>query len=133
VTAKDGDRPVKFTRRLNLTFSTWQFGQNLPIGTGSYPFPDDQVDATGTDALVILTVYPLPNPWTIEDSDIQALALQMQRLTVTAKRRMFLRFAPEMNGNWFAFGQQPSKYIDLWKRVYKAVKSVAPLTAFVCI
>ena len=100
----------------------------------------------------MLTVYPRPTPWNISDTDVQALAAQCARLTKQAKRRMVLRFgkgftisshmengqvlmntetAPEMNGNWVEYGQQPTQYRALWIRVFTAVKAVAPDVAFV--
>ena len=130
VGAKDGDRPVKFNERMGFKSSLFQYAQNLPIEAGSFPFPDDQVDATNSDALVLLTVYPRPTPWNISDADVNALAAQCARLN-KAKRRILLRFAPEMNGDWNFYGQQPTQFIALWKRVHAAVREQAPETGFV--
>ena len=44
---------------------------------------------------------------------------------------MLLRFLPEMNGNWFQYGQQPTNFIALWKRVHAKLKRDAPKTALV--
>ena len=103
----------------------------MPIPAGGFPFPDDQVDETATDAFVVLTVYPRPNPWNIADADIQALANQCARLNKNANRRILLRFAPEMNGNWFVYGQQPSRFRELWRRVITAVRAAAPQTGII--
>lgn len=35
-----------------------------------------------------------------------------------------------MNGDWNYYGQQPIRYIELWKRVFTAVKAKAPEVAF---
>lgn len=110
--------------------SFFQYAQNLPIEQGSFPFPDDQVDETNTTAVVVLTVYPRPTPWQISDADIQRLAEQCSRLNKQAKRRIILRFAPEMNGNWNYWGQQPTNFVALWIRVYNAVKALTADTAF---
>ena len=54
----EGDRPVKINRRLGFNISAFHFGQNLPVT--DYEFPEEQIYATGTDALVYLTVgFPL--------------------------------------------------------------------------
>jgi hypothetical protein len=111
--------------------SFFQYAQNLPIEAGSFPFPDDQVDATNTTAVVVLTVYPRPTPWDIPAAEIEKLADQCARLNKEAKRRILLRFAPEMNGNWNYWGQQPTNFIALWIRVYNAVKAKAPNTGFI--
>jgi hypothetical protein len=102
--------------------------QNIPIDT--FPFPYEQVYATGTDALVFLTVYPRPTPWSITDADIEVLTKQMADLN-KGGRRVLLRFAPEMNGNWNYWGQQPTRFLALWGRVYRALAKDAPLTSMV--
>jgi hypothetical protein len=129
--ARDGDRPLKFNQRLGFNASVFQYAQDLPIPADSFPFPDEQVDATMTDAVVLLTVYPRPNPWAITDADIDVLAKQCARLNTLAKRRLLLRFGPEMNGNWNYWGQQPSRFRALWIRVFRAVRAAAPETGFV--
>ena len=103
----------------------------MPIEAGSFPFPDDQVDDTKTDAIVLLTVYPRPDPWAIQDADIQLLAEQCARLNKLAGRRLLLRFGAEMNGNWNSWGQQPVAFRALWIRVHTAIKALAPDTAMV--
>ncbi len=77
-----------------------------------------------------MTVYARPNPWAITDADIDFLANQMQRLTVASKRQVMIRFSPEMNGDWIYYGQQPVRYIALWRRVFTAVRAKAPTVAF---
>ncbi len=116
---------------MGFVSSSFQYAQDLPIPAGGYPFPDDQVDATNSRALVVLTVYPRPNPWAITDADIDVLAQQCARLNNEAKRRLLLRFGPEMNGDWNYWGQQPARFRALWIRVFNAVKAVAPDTGFV--
>lgn len=69
-------------------------------------------------------------PWNITDEQILTLVNQLADLEQKGKR-IWLRFAPENNGNWNEFGQQPSKYIQLWERVYKLVKQGTKKTALV--
>ena len=132
--ANDGDRPVKFNSRMNFYSSFFHYAQNLPIGPGDFPFPDDQVDATNTNAMVVLTVYPIPNAWGITDADIKVLTDQCARLNNNANRRLLIRFAPEMNGYWtplFPYQQQPAEFIALWRRVSVAVKSSCSKTGMI--
>jgi hypothetical protein len=95
--AGDGDRPRLFNQRMGFNASCFQYAQNIPIDT--FPFPYEQIYELGTDAIVYLTVYPRPSPWTISDQDIDVLAQQCGRINRDG-RRVFIRFAPEMNGNW---------------------------------
>ena len=44
---------------------------------------------------------------------------------------VFLRFAHEMNGSWYAWGQQPTAYLAAFRRVSDAVHGTAPRTAMV--
>jgi Glycosyl hydrolase family 26 len=126
--ANDGDRPAKFNQRLGINASFFQYAQNLPVDT--YPFPIEQIEATNSDALVYLTVYPSPNPWSITDAQISTLTAQMAKIT-SQGRRVLMRFAPEMNGNWNYWGQQPTQFLALWKRVFIALRKDAPLVALV--
>lgn len=40
-----------------------------------------------------------------------------------------LRFAHEMNGSWYPWGQRPTQYIEVFRRVAAAVHQQAPGTA----
>ncbi|MEV7429900.1 glycosyl hydrolase [Nocardioides sp. NPDC092400] len=44
---------------------------------------------------------------------------------------VLLRFAHEMNGSWYAWGQQPAAYVAAFRRVAEAVHRGAPGTAMV--
>jgi hypothetical protein len=125
--ANDGDRPIKFNQRLGFNSSSFQYAQNLPVDT--FTFPIEQIEDLNTDTFVFLTIYPRPNPWNISTSDITALAEQCSKLN-SQGRRVLLRFAPEFNGNWNAWGQQPTEFLTLWKRVWTEVKRLAPETSF---
>lgn len=89
--ANNGDRPLLFNQRMGFNASFFQYAQNIPIDT--YPFPAEQIDATETDALVHLTVYPRPSPWSITDADINVLTSQMAEINRRG-RKVVLRFAP---------------------------------------
>lgn len=141
--ALDGDRPVKFNQRMGFNASVFQYAQDLPIPAGSFSFPIEQIEATGTDALIYLTVYPRPS-LDVADADIQLLALQLAKINASG-RQVVMRFGPEMNGTFqskcrelellvqtkLPRGQQPTAFIILWKRVFEAIKTIAPLTAMV--
>ncbi|KAJ3385927.1 hypothetical protein HDU84_001903 [Entophlyctis sp. JEL0112] len=82
----------------------------------------------GTNASFFLTVYP--QSFNVTDADITALANQCNEILALG-RNVFVRFGPEMNGAWFVYGQQPTAFITLWKRVYTIMNSVAPAVAMV--
>jgi hypothetical protein len=88
------------------------------------------VEQTQTDAAVFLTVYPTGYD-TVTDDDLKLLGLQLQGYTEVMNRTVFLRFAPEMQGQWNPYGFQPTKFLQLWRRMYATIKSAAPRTAIV--
>lgn len=57
----------------------------------------EQVDATKTDAIFYFTVYPMYGFDAVTDAGIQLLADFIGNVTESG-RRVFLRYASEMNG-----------------------------------
>lgn len=49
----------------------------------------------------------------------------------TLNRTVFLRYAPEMQGTWNLYGNQPTGFVASWQAMYAAVKAVAPETIMV--
>lgn len=50
------------------------------------------------------------------DGDLVALGHQLAD-DADKGRTTYLRFAPEMQGIWMAYGAQPTAYVELWRRV----------------
>ncbi|KAJ1569759.1 hypothetical protein HK096_001919, partial [Nowakowskiella sp. JEL0078] len=88
------------------------------------------IDNTNTDAMILLTVYPVPDPYNITLEDVDRLALLCAGVN-EAGRKIFLRFAPEMNGNWQVYGQQASLFKTLYIQIAKSIRSRTNLTAMV--
>ncbi|PLW12059.1 hypothetical protein PCANC_17652 [Puccinia coronata f. sp. avenae] len=55
------------------------------------------------------------------------IARKMQMLNAQGIT-VWLRFAHEMNGDWYVWGQKPALFLEKWKLVTNAVRSVAPKT-----
>ncbi|KAJ3127806.1 hypothetical protein HK100_009543 [Physocladia obscura] len=95
-----------------------------------------QLEDTNTDAIAFLTVYPFQGFANITGSNFKntfiavfltqhvfklsdaQLADMAQRLNdiVNAGHSVFFRFASEMNGSWFPYGQDPIGFISAWIR-----------------
>lgn len=75
-----------------------------------------QVSETNTSAIVYLTVYPMEGFDKVSDSALSDLSSRLKK-AVDSGRKVFIRYAPEMSGNWFRYGQQPVSFKDSWKRV----------------
>jgi hypothetical protein len=58
-----------------------------------------QIDATGTDAIAYLTVYPYNGFENVGEEAVQDLAARIAK-AVEAGRRFFIRYASEMNGKY---------------------------------
>ncbi|KND00094.1 uncharacterized protein SPPG_04435 [Spizellomyces punctatus DAOM BR117] len=97
--------------------SLFQSNINIPDDLNLIPKILQLVDDTQTDAVLYLTVYPMTGFSRVTDSSIDQLA-QMIQTAVAKGRRVMIRYAPEMNGSWFPYGQQPIAFISEWKRFY---------------
>ncbi|KAJ3412639.1 hypothetical protein HDV05_000450 [Chytridiales sp. JEL 0842] len=124
-----GDTPSTLNDRLNyqpLSFFQTDIdlsGQLKPL-TG--PNITDQfltqLNESGTDAMAYLTVYPFMGFDAITDDQLSDLAARMRRI-LESGRSLFLRYAPEMNGTWFPYGQDPAKFKASWIRVITYLRS----------
>ncbi|KAJ3110498.1 hypothetical protein HDU96_006523 [Phlyctochytrium bullatum] len=117
------DTPSLVNARLqrNLTFFQVDFDitQEAP-GQVVDPTPEitdqamEQVEATGTDAWMYWTIYPKGGLNSVTDAMLDDLAQRVAK-AITRGHKLFLRYAPEMNGNWFAYGQQPDLFKSHWR------------------
>jgi hypothetical protein len=85
-----------------------------------------QIRAVGGSLL--LTLEPNGGLSTVTDavaSDIALLSAEINEAGVP----VIIRFAHEMNGSWYAWGQQPTEYIAAFRRVATAVHDTAPGSA----
>jgi hypothetical protein len=100
----------------------------VAVSFSDFPFSDTdranvaaaagQVAAIG--GILLLTLEPHDGLPAVTDD---ALADLTEVLTAanTAGTPVVVRFAHEMNGSWYAWGQQPAAYIDAFGRVAEAV------------
>ena len=76
-----------------------------------------------------LKVYPGPSGFPgITDDDRTALVNKCTDLSEKG-RRIILRFAPEMNGSWFIYGQAPTLYKSEYHKLANLIRSNAPQVA----
>ncbi|ORY48554.1 hypothetical protein BCR33DRAFT_714314 [Rhizoclosmatium globosum] len=137
-----GDSPVSFNNRLGLNAGVFHKSQMLPLAISPYDQSEltanlTMVEQTGTDAIFFLTVYPdqsKANPYDLyTTADIQKLAQQLANISDPTKsgRRVMLRFAPEMNGNWFSYGNQPLRFVTEYRRIVDEIRKVTNRVSFV--
>jgi hypothetical protein len=86
----------------------------------------DQVRANGGMLLLTLEPHAGLTAVTPEVGErLAALAAEINRQGVP----VIVRFAHEMNGSWYEWGQQPTAYIAAFRMVAKALRDGAPGTA----
>ncbi|KAJ3015746.1 UNVERIFIED_CONTAM: hypothetical protein HDU68_012584 [Siphonaria sp. JEL0065] len=135
-----GDSHAAFNRRIGFNTGSFQLWQDLPPrppkvdtdlgnhnsdGTIKLSVLDD-----GTTASLFLTIYPLDMN-IITDAHITDLANQCNEIKKTTWRDVYVRLGPEMNGEWFTYGNQPEAFLDLWRRAYTILSKVSPHVAMV--
>ncbi|GAA5955194.1 hypothetical protein JCM8115_001879 [Rhodotorula mucilaginosa] len=131
------DRPSIINEKLGNNVPVFQIAQPIPLppynwttGVGG-PAPENTIEQSGTDAAVFLTIYPTEGFAAVTDEDFIALGKQILDYQTTLNRTTFLRYAPEMQGTWMRYGQQPTAFLQSWQNMYTLVKSVAPETVIV--
>lgn len=84
--------------------------------------------ARDTGSMLMLTLEPREGLAQITTARAQSLA----RLLARYNRQgvpVFLRFAHEMNGSWYAWGQDPEAYVAAFRRLSSAVRAATSETA----
>ncbi|KAI8906358.1 glycoside hydrolase superfamily [Gorgonomyces haynaldii] len=119
------DSPINFIKRVNFNPSFFHLAEDFPLDFNKPP-PVEIIDATNTNAMYYLTIYPTKLSG-VTDTDINELVKQIAGYTNKGKQ-VFIRFGPEMNGSWFVYGQQPTAFKALWSKIVTATRA-NPLTA----
>ncbi|KAI8907794.1 glycoside hydrolase superfamily [Gorgonomyces haynaldii] len=124
----NGDTPLAIQQRTQVkSFSLWQSDMNI-TDTLQSAYIDDfvkQVDALRSDAVLYLTIYPIMGFEAVTQAAINEFATKIQTITASG-RRVLIRYASEMNGSWFLYGQQPTAFLANWKQVVDAVRAKVP-------
>ncbi|WP_369821425.1 glycosyl hydrolase [Kocuria sp. CNJ-770] len=86
----------------------------------------DQVRADGQ--MLLLTLEPEGGLDEVTDDAVQELTADLAAINDSGVP-VIVRFAHEMNGSWYAWGQQPAAYVEAYRRVAEAVHEHAPGSA----
>jgi hypothetical protein len=128
----NGDYPISINNRLgvNLSFFHSDFNLTDDCQPKEIDMFLEQVYATSTNALVYMTIYPMKGFGAITDAALQTLTLKVNlqiiivQIVEAVSRgiRIFIRYASEMNGNWFVYGQRPLEFLESWKWVVSTIR-----------
>ncbi|KAJ3035552.1 hypothetical protein HDV00_003649 [Rhizophlyctis rosea] len=117
------DDPAAANKRISLNIPVFQFAFDIP---GSLqPANQDKsvyelVKETGTNAGVYLTLYPRQGFDKVDDAAVKTVVDFVKDLN-SKNVSVWVRYAPEMNGDWLPYAQQPQGFRDSWKKLYTAL------------
>ena len=112
--ARLGHRPA-----VAITFA------GFPLSPDDVAYLDGAVDQLAGGGALLLTLEPHGGLGTVTDAAAAELASQLRRVGDRGVP-VVVRFAHEMNGSWYPWGQQPEEYVAAFRRVAAAVHSGAP-------
>lgn len=118
------DSADAYVERLGISPSV--FGQSLPfpLESDDRRFLEQFVQQTAAHgAIAQLTLEPRLPLSQITTEHATDLGAQVDDLHTTYGTEVVLSFAPEMNGSWRAWGQQPATYREAFRTVASAVRS----------
>lgn len=120
----DEDSADAYVERLGLTPSV--FGQSLPypLDADDERFLEQFIEQTAAHgAIAQLSLEPRVPLSDLTTEDATSLGDQLQDLHARLDTLIVLRFAPEMNGSWRAWGQQPTQFREAFRTVSTGVRA----------
>lgn len=126
------DSAEDYRRRLDSDASL--YGQRV-----AYPLTDDSTfflrrlvtESAAQGAVPVLSLEPSLPLAELDEEHARALAAELDALHDQLASRFLLRFAPEMNGTWYAWGQQPDAYVEAFREMAGVVHDRVPSAAMV--
>ncbi|MEC5198642.1 hypothetical protein RCH21_000866 [Arthrobacter sp. PL16] len=115
---KLGGRPA-----LAVSFADFPFSTEDP---GLVTAAAEQVRQEG--GTLLLTLEPHQGLAMVTDDRVDELAAMLARFNTNGVP-VIVRFAHEMNGSWYPWGQQPGEYVEAFRRMADAVHRAAPGSA----
>lgn len=101
-----------YTDRLGFPVSLLSRPIDYPLSVGSTSALSNlAAKARDQGAVSVISLQPLVPLPSLEPEDASALVEVLNDLTRELGSAFLIRFAPEMNGSWTAYGQQPTDYI----------------------
>lgn len=118
-----------YSRRLGHAPAVAVTFTGFPMSSQEKTWMDQAVDqALDVGSMLLITLEPHEGLDAVTTPQARALATRLERYN----RRglpVFVRFAHEMNGSWYAWGQEPRAYVAAFRRVATAVHRGTSRTA----
>lgn len=124
------DSAQEYADRLGATPSVYGQSVRYPLSKDDRTFLRQFVDqAAQQGALAQVTLEPTVPLAELTRADAVELARDLRALHRRDDTRFLVRFAPEMNGSWTAWGQQPDAYRTAFREVARVVHARVPQAA----
>ncbi|HEY0950130.1 hypothetical protein, partial [Nocardioides sp.] len=126
------DTPSAYAGRLGATPSLYTFPVDYPLtAEGVAQLRVFAADAATQGAVLVVQVEPTVPLGRLTVDDADELAAVLADLHDRLDTQVLVRFAPEMNGSWRTWGQQPDSFRSAFRRVARVVHASATPAAMV--
>ena len=117
-----GDSAQRQADRLGAPSAVYEYEASVPISDSSKFYLDQFLDQVqGQGALPVITLTPTVTLADVDESVADALVGDLADVLGDRDLPVYLEFAPDMNGTWTSWGQQPSAYRQAFTVVADAV------------
>jgi hypothetical protein len=118
------------SERLGATPSVWVQFASFPLDRTQRANLDAFVEqVAAVDGIALLTLEPHGGLETVTPEAAAELAEVLNGYWVGSGVPTIVRFAHEMNGSWYPWGQQPAAYVAAFRIVADAIHAGAPASA----
>jgi hypothetical protein len=118
------DTAAAVSERLGVTPAAWVQFVAFPLDEGGRANLDAFIDQVASvHGLALITLEPNDGLAAVTDAAVADLATALRGYAARGVP-ILVRFAHEMNGSWYAWGQQPAAYIEAYRRVAAAVHTI---------
>jgi hypothetical protein len=127
----DNDSPAAYAARLGRAPAVYVLFVEFPLSESAlgYVYHIAELVRAQNGALM-LTLEPHSGLHAVTSESVNALAGQLGGVNARGVP-VYLRFAHEMNGSWYAWSQDPVEYVRAFRELAAAVHAQAPRTAMV--
>jgi hypothetical protein len=118
--------------RLGVTPAVWVQFVRVPFDDGARGNLQGFFEQVGAaNGIGLVTLEPHDGLDAVTDAAAAEVAAVLDEAWLTHGVATLVRFAHEMNGSWYPWGQQPERYIDAFRRVAGAVHDASPSSAVI--
>ena len=124
------DSVAEVSERLGGTPSVWVQFVEFPLDDGGRGNLDAFVEQVAeVDGIGLITLEPRDGLDSVTAEAADDLAHLLDKYWRISGVPSIVRFAHEMNGSWYPWGQQPAAYVDAFRTVASAIHALAPASA----